>query len=128
MYSVSFIFEPGGYDARFHELNALIDAAARASAGYIGTESWRSADGKRANATYYWSSLEELREFASHPQHVEAKRQYQRWYRGYHIVIAQVVRSYGDGNLSHFTPNTRASRMTPQDDPSLTDPAGRASP
>jgi len=29
MYSSAFIFEPGTYDARFHELNALIDAAAR---------------------------------------------------------------------------------------------------
>jgi heme-degrading monooxygenase HmoA len=109
MYSASFIFEPGTYDARFHELNALIDAAARATAGYIGVESWRSADGTRANATYYWTSLEALREFSSHPSHIEAKRQYQRWYRGYHIVIAEVVRSYGDGRLSiaHFTPNER---------------------
>jgi heme-degrading monooxygenase HmoA len=128
MYSVSFIFEPDTYDARFHELNALIDAAARASAGYIGTESWRSADGKRANATYYWSSLEELRDFSSHPLHIEAKRQYWNWYRGYHIVIAQVVRSYGDGSLGHFTPNTRTSRMAPQADPTLTDPAGHVSP
>jgi len=127
MYSVSFIFEPGTYDARFHELNALIDAAARASAGYIGTESWRSADGKRVNATYYWSSLEELREFASHPRHLEAKRQYQKWYRGYHIVIAQVVRSYGDGKLDHFTPNTLASRMASQAETAATIPAGRAS-
>ncbi len=115
MYSASFTFEPGIYDARFHELNALIDAAARATAGYIGVESWRSVDGTRANATYYWRSLEALREFSSHPSHVEAKRQYQRWYRGYHIVIAEVVRSYGDGNLSvtPFTPNERADHAGP---------------
>jgi heme-degrading monooxygenase HmoA len=128
MYSVSFIFEPGTYDARFHELNALIDAVARASAGYIGTESWRSADGKRVNATYYWASLEELREFSSHPQHIEAKRQYQRWYRGYHIVIAKVVRSYGDGMFDHFTPNTPASRMAQLADPAVSDPEENTSP
>jgi heme-degrading monooxygenase HmoA len=128
MYSVSFIFEPGTYDARFHELNALIDAAARANAGYIGSESWRSADGKRANATYYWTSLEALREFSSHSQHLEAKRQYKNWYLGYHIVIAEVLRSYGDGTFDHFTPNARASRMAPQADPAFTDPAGHASP
>jgi heme-degrading monooxygenase HmoA len=127
MYSVSFIFEPGTYDARFHELNALIEAAARASPGYIGTESWRSADGRRANATYYWASLAELLEFSSHPQHIEAKRQYQRWYRGYHIVIAEVVRSYGDGVFAHFTPNARASRLAPQIDMSATDPEAHAS-
>ena len=110
MYSVSFIFEPGEYDAHFHELNALIDAAARATPGYLGVESWRSADGRRANATYYWDSLATLREFSAHPRHVEAKRQYRKWYRGYHIVIAEIVRSYGDGTFMHTTPNERAQR------------------
>lgn len=109
MYSAAFIFEPGEYDARFRELNALIDAAARATPGYVGAESWRSPDGARANATYYWESLEALREFSRHPKHVEAKREYARWYRGYHIVIAQVVRSYGDGMLTHFTQDERAA-------------------
>ena len=110
MYSVSFIFEPGEYDARFHELNAQIDAAARATPGYVGAESWRSPDGKRANSVYYWESLEALRAFSMHPLHLEAKREYRRWYRGYHIVIAQVVRAYGDGAFAHFTPDERATR------------------
>ena len=96
MYSVAFTFEAGTYDARFHELNARIDAAARATPGYLGVESWRSADGARANATYYWQSLEALRAFSDHPDHLAAKRDYRRWYRGYHIVIAKIVRSYGD--------------------------------
>jgi hypothetical protein len=47
MYSVAFLFEPGTYDARFHELNALIDAAADANPGFLGRESWRSPEGKR---------------------------------------------------------------------------------
>ena len=108
MYIAAFNFEPGAYDARFHELNALIDAAARATPGFIGAESWRSPDGRRANASYYWTTLEALREFSSHPKHVEAKREYQKWYRGYQIVISQVVRSYGDGSYTHFTTNERA--------------------
>jgi len=41
---------------------------------------------------------------------VEAKREYQRWYRGYHIVISEIVKSYGDGAFAHFTPNVRAAR------------------
>src|SRR5215470_7026385 len=86
VYSVAFLFEPGTYDARFHELNALIDAVAVATPGYVGRESWRSPDGKRVNATYYWASLEALRAFATHPHHLEAKRDYRNWYRGYHIV------------------------------------------
>ena len=110
MYSVSFIFEPGTFDARFHELNAAIDAVARATPGYVGTESWRSPDGARANAVYYWESLEQLRAFSTHPLHIEAKRSYQRWYRGFQIVIAQIVRSYGDGAFGHVTPNERSAR------------------
>jgi len=111
MFSAAFIFEPGTYDARFHQLNALIDAAARATIGFLGTESWRSPDGTRSNATYYWASLEALREFSRHPSHVEAKREYQRWYRGYHIVVSEVIRSYGDGTLAHITPDSRAERV-----------------
>lgn len=108
MYSAAFIFEPGAYDERFHELNSLIGRAAKATPGYLGAESWRSPVGKVCNATYYWESLEALRQFSQHPDHLEAKRQYTRWYRGFHIVVSQVIRSYGDGVLEHITPNERA--------------------
>jgi heme-degrading monooxygenase HmoA len=124
MYIAAFNFEPGEYDARFHELNALIDAAARATPGFLGAESWRSPDGRRANATYYWTTLEALREFSNHPKHVEAKREYRKWYRGYQIVISQVVRSYGDGAYPHFTPDERAGS---RDSAPVIDPQGEQS-
>lgn len=107
MFSAAFIFEPGDYDDEFHRLNALIDEAAEATDGFIGSESWQSADGRIRNATYYWRTEEALLEFSRHVRHLEAKRQYQRWYKGYHIVVSEVLRSYGDGNLSHLTPNSR---------------------
>ena len=110
MYSAAFLFEQETYDDRFHELNALIDAAAVATPGYLGRESWRSSDGARSNATYYWKSLKALHEFSMHPKHLEAKREYRRWYRGYHIVIAQVIRSYGDGAFAHITSNDRGTQ------------------
>ena len=110
MFSASFIFRPGEFDDEFHRLNDLIDAAAMATAGYLGAESWYSKDGETVNATYYWDTLEALREFSQHPSHLEAKRQYQRWYDAYHIVVAEVVRSYGDGRMTHFTPNERDRR------------------
>ena len=103
MYSASFIYEPGDYDAEFHRLNAIIDAVARALPGFRGVESWRAADATRRVAVYYWDDLETLGAFARHPIHVEAKRQYARWYRGYHIVVAQVVHSYGHGAIAHVT-------------------------
>ncbi len=110
MYSASFIFKPGEYDDEFHRLNGLIDQAAKATDGYIGAETWRSADGKTLNAMYYWESLEALQSFSRNPNHLEAKKQYSRWYDGYHIVVAEVIRSYGDDTIPHFTPNDRGMR------------------
>lgn len=107
MYSASFIWEPGSYDEEFHRLNQLIDRLAQSLPGYLGVEVWHSADGRRKNATYYWDSLDTLKAFSVDPVHQEAKRQYARWYRGYHIVISEVVRSYGDGAFGHVTPNAR---------------------
>jgi hypothetical protein len=52
--------------------------------------------------------METLRTFSIHPIHKEAKKQYARWYKGYQIVISEVIRSYGDGNLHHITePKTK---------------------
>lgn len=107
MYIASFIYEPGDYDAEFERLNAIIDAVARSLPGFLGSESWRSADGPRRQATYFWDSLDTLEAFAAHPAHLEAKRQYARWYNGYHVVVSELVRSYGDGAFDHLTPDGR---------------------
>ena len=48
-----------------------------------------------------------MQAFSQHPHHLEAKRQYARWYKGFHIVISEVLRSYGDGAFAHLTPNNR---------------------
>ena len=107
MYSAAFIYEATEYDAEFHRLNDAIKAVASALPGFLGVEQWQSPDRTRSNATYYWSDLETLKAFSNHPTHQEAKRQYARWYSGYHIVVSEVLRSYGNGALSHFTPNDR---------------------
>ena len=109
MFSIAFIFEAREYDDEFHRLDAQIGAAARSAAGFRGAESYREADGARRIAIYYWDTLKQLAAFSRHPVHLEAKQQYRRWYSGYHIVIAQVLRSYGDGGFAHITPNERAS-------------------
>ncbi len=108
MYTASFIFEPGTYDDKFFALDALIQTAAEATDGYLGQESWKSADGTKVNAIYYWDSQESLKAFSSHPKHLEAKGQYLKWYKSFHIVVSEVLRSYGDGRLAHITPNQRA--------------------
>jgi transcription elongation factor/antiterminator RfaH len=53
-------------------------------------------------------NIEALGQFARHPRHLEAKRRYTEWYGGFHVVIAEVQKSYGDGALDHVTPNARA--------------------
>lgn len=108
MYSAAFIFEPSQYDEEFYRLDGLISKAADNTPGYLGREVWKSADGRQTNATYYWESLESLQQFSRDANHLEAKKQYQRWYAGYQIVIAEIVRSYGDGKLDHLTPNERS--------------------
>lgn len=107
MFSAAFIFRPGTYDEEFHRLNGLIDSAANATDGYLGAEVWKSEDEKTLNATYYWETLDALKQFSMHPSHLEAKKQYSRWYDGYHIVISEVIRSYGDDSIRHLTPNDR---------------------
>lgn len=109
MYSAAFIFRRGTYDDEFHRLNGLIDQAAKETDGYPGAETWHSADSDTLNATYYWESLEALRTFSRNPHHLEAKKQYSRWHDGYHIVVSEVVRSYGDDTIPHLTPNDRKS-------------------
>lgn len=107
MYSVAFIFEPGNYDSEFHTLDKAILEVAESMDGYIGKELWQSADGKKLNSTYYWKDKASIKAFSSHPKHIEAKRQYSKWYNGYHIVIAQIEHSYGDNGINHITPNKR---------------------
>jgi hypothetical protein len=73
----------------------------------MGSETWQSFAGKTLNATYYWGSLDALKEFSVNPTHLDAKKQYSRWYDGYHIVVSEVIRSYGDNTIAHATPNDR---------------------
>ena len=110
MFSASFIWEPGDYDDEFHELNSRIDEIAATIPGFLGSETWLSGDGVRRNAIYYWDSLDALQTFSRNPDHLEAKRQYAKWYKGYHVVIAEVLKTYGDGGVEHVTPNARNAR------------------
>ena len=103
MILAQFIFRPGAYDARFHELDGQIDAFAASLPGFIGVETWQSADGAVKNACYYFADMAAVRELSQFASHQEAKAEYQRWYDGYQIVVSEVRASYGDGRLAHLT-------------------------
>lgn len=107
MLMASFIFTETNLDAEFFRLDALILQAAEDTPGYLGKENWQTADGAKRNSVYYWESADALRAFSSHPTHVEAKKQYEQWYGGFHVVISEVTKSYGDAAFAHLTPNSR---------------------
>ena len=68
--------------------------------GFMPYEWPNPATGQISNV-YYWDSLEALQQLISHPDHREAKQAQARWLKGYQVVIAQVLRSYGDGGIDH---------------------------
>jgi heme-degrading monooxygenase HmoA len=99
IHSSTFIFARKQFDDEFHRLDQAIAAAAKALPGYLGEEAWENpATGLVCNV-YYWSSLEALQALMSHPSHLQAKAAHANWLAGYRVVIAQVTRTYGGGEL-----------------------------
>lgn len=96
--AATFLFRQVRRDDAFEELNDRIREIARSAEGYLGRRDWVDSGGLRA-VTYYWTSLDALREFAADPEHRAAKRRYREWYSGYRVEVSRVLRVYGDGEL-----------------------------
>lgn len=101
MYTATFTFAAGVYDEDFHALDAVIARVARSLPGYLGEEAWENAATGLVSNVYYWDSMEALQALMQHPAHRQAKQDQARWLRGYQVVIAQVLGSYGDGRIAH---------------------------
>ncbi|MFM0008542.1 antibiotic biosynthesis monooxygenase [Paraburkholderia dipogonis] len=99
MYSSTFIFRAGQYDEEFHELDQRIAEVARGMPGYVREETWENSGEGLIQNVYYWESKEALLQLIRHPVHVEAKAKQSRWLDGYRVIIARVIREYGDGQL-----------------------------
>lgn len=99
MYTATFIFAKRQFDDEFHRLDALIAEAAKATPGYLGEESWENSATGLVSNVYYWESLEALQSLMRHPAHLQAKAAQAHWLAGYQVVIAQVLRTYGDAQL-----------------------------
>ena len=93
------MFEPGEYDDEFHLLDGQIDEFASSLSGFISVHRWMSPDGRLKNSIYFFKDMESVRALAKYPQHLVAKQEVKRWYKGYQILITEVTASYGDGNL-----------------------------
>ncbi|MEJ5898470.1 antibiotic biosynthesis monooxygenase [Aquabacterium sp. G14] len=101
MYTSTFTFAKGEYDAEFHELDQAIARTAQSIPGYIGEESWENPQTGLISNVYYWESMDALQALMKHPDHIKAKQQQARWLKGYQVVIAQVVGAYGDKLINH---------------------------
>ena len=106
MYSAKFIFARGVWDDEFYQLDKQIADAARSTPGYLGEEAWENSGTGLFCNVYYWESLESLRQLMQHPAHLEAKAKQAKWLAGYQVVVSQILRVYGDSNLSGKLPLT----------------------
>ncbi len=100
MYTSTFVFAKGQFDEEFHRLDQDIAARARSIPGYLGEDSWENTGTGLVSNVYYWESLESLRQLVSDPKHLEAKSRQAEWLNGYHVIIAEVLSTYGDARLS----------------------------
>lgn len=95
VFTSTFTFYKGEYDADFHALDNAIAEVAKAIPGYVGEESWENPALGLITNVYYWESMDALRQLMAHPLHLEAKKQQSRWLKGYQVVIGEVVSLYG---------------------------------
>ncbi len=101
MYTSTFTFKKKPYDQVFYQLDEQIAQLARAIPGYLGEETWDNAETGQISNVYYWDSLEALQSLINNPVHQQAKAAQAQWLDGYQVIVAQVLRSYGDGRLDH---------------------------
>jgi heme-degrading monooxygenase HmoA len=104
MYSSTFIFAKKNFDEEFHALDSRIAEVARGLPGYLGEESWENPSNGLVSNVYYWESLSDLQRLVQHPSHLQAKASQSNWLAGYQVVIAEVIRVYGDSKLNHLLP------------------------
>jgi len=101
IFTATFTFAAGTFDDEFRALDAQIADAAKRIPGYLGEEVWENPTSGLISTVYYWENMQALQALMNHPAHLAAKREQARWLNGYHVVIAQVIGSYGDGGIPH---------------------------
>lgn len=92
-YAVIFSSQRTEGDNGYGEMAArMVELAAR-QPGFLGIDSVRDGLGITVS---YWDSLESIRSWKRHAEHLEAQRLgHQRWYSGFRVRIAKVEREYG---------------------------------
>lgn len=101
MYTSTFTFAKGAFNDEFYALDAEIAQLAKSIPGYLGEETWENPSTGLIASVYYWESMDALQALIRHPEHIAAKQRQAQWLNGYQVVIAEVVRVYGDGGIAH---------------------------
>ena len=101
MYSATFTFVAGEFDEAFHALDAEIAAIAKSIPGYLGEETWENSTAGLVSNVYYWETMEALQALIKHPLHIAAKEKQSKWLKGYQVIVAEVLRVYGDAGIAH---------------------------
>lgn len=104
MVSATFIFRRKQYDDEFNRLDASIEESNAKNPEFLGKDRWKNTEKNLHCVVYYFKSMAGVTDLRGIAAHKEAKGQYTKWYEGYHVVISEVVRSYGDGFIDHPTP------------------------
>lgn len=115
MISASFIVDTLQLDEEFHQLDQRIIEIAKNTTGYIGEEAWKDPNTERVCTVYYWEGMEGLQELMANSDHGKAKAGSPRWLQGYHVVVCEILASYGTDNYPHplIGRNFGKSRLQP---------------
>ena len=117
MYSSTFIFASKPLDAEFHRPDQAIAAAAKATPGYLGEESWENAASGPMSNVYDRDSLASLQALMQHPIHLQAKADRSNWLDGHRVEISKRLRRHGDGGVAHPAEPAVAVAIQPQGAP-----------
>ncbi|WP_421992818.1 antibiotic biosynthesis monooxygenase family protein [Qipengyuania sp.] len=107
MLTATFIFRPGERDDEFEALTLALSERARCIEGFVDEEEWCSLDSETRLVNYYWRDRESLDRFVTDRIHRYAKSRQKQWYDGHHVIISEVVSTYGDGGIPHATGRSR---------------------
>jgi heme-degrading monooxygenase HmoA len=90
-FAVVFTSVRTGDDAEGYEVTAVrMLELASAQPGFLGVESVRGADGVGITVSY-WDSLEAIRRWRQHLEHLDAQRQGRaKWYSSYRLRVCRV--------------------------------------
>jgi heme-degrading monooxygenase HmoA len=82
-----------GNEEAYAEMAEQMDRLAAQQPGYLGVESARDGLGITVS---YWESLEAIRQWKTHAEHLVAQRLgRQQWYESFKTRICKVERDYG---------------------------------